>query len=310
MRRAQMHVWGRPPARAWCSLPREKIELLGRPTSANHLARRLIPSAETEAFNLLIDRIGVRVSFAPKTRVFHENDPAESVYKVVGGSVCTCKTLSDARRQIGRFYLPGDFFGFECADEHYLSAEAVSNTKVLAIKKSALAAAASRDAAIERQVLLLMGRELARLQERTLLLLKNVQERVGEFILDMEKRAAVGNYIELPMKRQDIADYLGLTIETVSRTLTLLENRGAIKILPRKCIVVHDHSLLKTVMADRNKMSEFWSRLGNQRTKTDTRPSSAKKYARPAPRQTEVNRGATKLQSAFWPSSDQRAGKS
>jgi CRP/FNR family transcriptional regulator, nitrogen fixation regulation protein len=275
MRRAQMHVWGRPPARAWCSVPGETIELLRQPF-ANHLARRLIPSAETETFNLLIDRIGVRVSFAPKTRIFHESDPAESVYKVVGGSVYTCKTLRDGRRQISGLYLPGDFFGFECADEHSLSAEAVSNTKVLVIKKSALAAA-SRDAAIKRQVLLLMARELARLQERTFLLIKNAQERICEFILDMEKRAAVGNYIDLPMKRQDIADYLGLTIETVSRTLTLLENRGAIEILPRKGIVVRDHSLLKTMMADRNKMVSL-TKINERKP----RRSSAKKYARPA----------------------------
>ena len=139
MRRAQMHVWGQPPARAWCSVPGETIERIRQPCSANHLARQLIPSAGTEAFNLLIDRIGVRVSFAPKTRIFHESDPAESVYKVVGGSVYTCKTLRDGRRQISGLYLPGDFFGFECADEHSLSAEAVSNTKVLVIKKSALA---------------------------------------------------------------------------------------------------------------------------------------------------------------------------
>jgi len=252
-----MHAWGQPPARAWCSVPGETIEFLRQPSSANHLARRLIPSAEAEAFNSLIDRIGVRVSFAPKTRIFHEDDPAESVYKVVGGSVCTCKTLSDGRRQIGRFYLPGDFFGFECADEHTLSAEAVSNAKVLAIKKSALAAAAGRDATLERQVQLLMARELACLQERVLLLLKNAQERVGEFILDMEKRAGVVDYVELPMKRQDIADYLGLTIETVSRTLTALENHDAIEILPRQGIVVRNHSLLKTLMADRSEMSAY-----------------------------------------------------
>ena len=258
MRRAQMHVWGRPPARAWCSVPGDTIE---QPSSANLLAGRLIPSAETEAFNLLIDRIGVRVSFAPKTRIFHEDDPAESVYKVVGGSVCTCKTLSDGRRQIGRFYLPGEFFGFGSADEHTLSAEAVSNAKVLAIKKSALAAAASRDAVLERQVLLLMARELACLQERVLLLVKNAQERLGEFLLDMEKRAAVGNYVELPMKRQDIADYLGLTIETVSRILTALENHDAIEILPRQGIVMRNHSLLRTMMADRSKMSAYWSCL-------------------------------------------------
>jgi DNA-binding transcriptional regulator YhcF (GntR family) len=106
-----------------------------------------------------------------------------------------------------------------------------------------------------------MARELARLQDRVLVLLKSAQERVGEFILDMEKRAAVGNYVELPMKRQDIADYLGLTIETVSRILTALEHFGAIKILSRQGIVMRNHSLLKTVMADQSKMSAFWSYL-------------------------------------------------
>lgn len=75
-----------------------------------------------------------------------------------------------------------------------------------------------------------MAGELGRLQERVLLLLKDAPERVGEFILDMEKRARVGNCVELPMLRRDIADYLGVTIETVSRILTALENYGAIKI--------------------------------------------------------------------------------
>jgi CRP/FNR family transcriptional regulator, nitrogen fixation regulation protein len=239
----------------------QAIEFLRQPSTANHLARRLIPSAEAEAFDLLIGGIGVSLSFAPKTRIFHENDPADRVYKVASGSVCTCKILSDGRRQIVAFYLPGDFFGFECADQHTLSAEAVSNANVLVIKKSALATAARRDAAIEGQVLLLMAGELARLEERVLLLLKNAQERVGEFILDMAKRAAAGNYVELPMKRQDIADYLGLTIETVSRILTALEYYGAIEIVSRRGMFVRNHSLLKTAIADQNKMSAFWSYL-------------------------------------------------
>lgn len=89
--------------------------------------QRLMPGAGAESLDLLIDRIGVRISYAPKSRIFHENDPAESVYEVVSGSVCTCKFLSDGRRQIGGFYLPGDFFGFECTDAHSLSAEALSD---------------------------------------------------------------------------------------------------------------------------------------------------------------------------------------
>jgi CRP/FNR family transcriptional regulator, nitrogen fixation regulation protein len=220
---------------------------------------------------LLIAGTGVSVSFAPKTRIFHENDPAESVYKVVSGSVCTCKTLSDGRRQIVAFYLPGEFFGFECADEHSLSAEAVSNAKVLVIKKRVLAAAASLDAAIERQVVLLMAGELSRLQERVLLLLKNAPERMGQFILDMEKRAAVGDYVELPMLRQDIADYLGLTIETVSRILTALEKYVAIKVFSRQGITIRNRSLLKTVMADQSKTSVFWYYLRKSTNKNDRR---------------------------------------
>jgi CRP/FNR family nitrogen fixation transcriptional regulator len=208
--------------------------------------------------DLLIARIGVCMPYEVKALIFQEHDRADRVYKVLSSSVCTCKDLSDGRRQIVAFYLPGDLFGFECADEHTLSAEAVSNAKVLVIKKNALMAVTGCDSRIERQVLLLMSRELARLQERVLLLLKNAQERVGEFILDMEKRAAVGKYVELPMRRQDIADYLGLTIETVSRILTALEKCGAIEILGRKGIVVRDHSSLRTVIADRETFALSW----------------------------------------------------
>jgi Crp-like helix-turn-helix domain len=136
-----------------------------------------------------------------------------------------------------------------------------------------------------------MARELAHLQDRVLLLLKSAQEGVGEFILDMEKRAAVGNYVELPMKRQDIADYLGLTIETVSRILTALEYYGAIRILPRQGIVIRNHSLLKTVMADQNKMSAFWSYLrkspaDRRRTRIQGPPAGA---PRSTPQQLRLN---------------------
>ena len=113
-------------------------------------------------------------------------------------------------------------------------------------------AVANRDA-IERQLLLVTARELAHLQERVLLLIKNAQERVGEFILEMEKRTKVGNAIQLPMKRQDIADYLGLTIETVSRILASLRGCAAIKLPTSHQIVLRSHSALRTAMEDRSK---------------------------------------------------------
>ena len=233
-------------------MPGRVVELFRQPFSVASPAQRVIPSVEAEAFNLLIDRMGVRVSFAPKARIFHENDPAESIYKVVSGLVLTCKFLSDGRRQVGGFYLPGDYFGFKCADAHTLSAEAVTNAQVRVIKKRVLDAVGDRDA-IERQLLLLTTRELVRVRERGLLLIKNAQERVGEFILEMEKRTKVGNSIQLPMKRQDIADYLGLTIETVSRILTSLETCAAIELLTSHQIVLRSHSALRTAIKDQRK---------------------------------------------------------
>jgi len=232
-------------------MPELVVEPVQRSFGVAPSERHRVCNVEAATFNLLIDRIGVRISYSPKERIFHENDPAESIYKVVSGVVRTTKFLSDGRRQIGGFYLSGDYFGFECSGAHTLSAEAVTNAKIRIIKKSALAAVGKRDA-IERQLLSLTTRELARLQERALLLFRTAQERVGEFILEMEKRAKVGNAIQLPMTRQDIADYLGLKIETVCRILTSLKTCAAIEIPTPKHIVLRNHCALRAAMEDRS----------------------------------------------------------
>jgi len=237
-----------------------------------------MPSVDAKSLDLLIDRIGVCMSYAPQARIFHENDSAENAYKVVSGTIRTCKFLRDGRRQIGGFYLPGDFFGLECAERYTLSAEAVTNAKVLVIKKSVLTAAAKHNAAIEYRLLLLASRELAGLQARVLLLIKNAQERVGEFILEMEKRTKVGNAIQLPMKRQDIADYLGLKIETVSRILASLESCAAIELETSHRIVVRSRSVLRTAMEDRSKaaLSNPPSRTNTTRKRSDCRSVRAR----------------------------------
>jgi len=224
-----------------------------QPKSGTVSKQLLMPGAGAETLDVLIDRIGVRVSYEPKASIFQENDPAENVFKVVNGLVCTFKILADGRRPIGSFYLSNDFFGFGLADQYTLSAQAVTNAKVLVIRKSVLWAEATRDAAIGRQLLLVTTRELAHLRRRELLLLKNAQERVGEFILEMEKRTKVGNSIQLPMTRQDIADYLGLTIETVSRILTSLAICAAIEKPALRQIVLRSHSVLRTAIEDQGK---------------------------------------------------------
>jgi len=188
--------------------------------------------------------MGAVMSYPRNTEIFGENEPADYVYRVISGSVRTYKILNDGRRQIGGFYLPGDIFGLQFADEHALSAEAITDTRVLVVKRSTLNALAGRDAAVGRDLLNLTSRELRRMQSRVLLLVKSAQERVASFLLEMAERASGGNTVELPMSRQDIADYLGLTIETVSRTLTCLESAAAIEVPSSRRIVLRNRSAL------------------------------------------------------------------
>jgi CRP/FNR family nitrogen fixation transcriptional regulator len=196
--------------------------------STRHMQQRSYDAASS--LNQQMQLMGAVISYPRNSEIFGEDEPADYLYKVVSGSVRTSKILSDGRRQIGGFYLPGDIFGLEFANMHTLSAEAVSDTKVLVVKRSAFNALAERDAAIAGQLFALTGRELHRAQERIVLLVKSAQERVAGFLLEMSERLGLGNAIELPMSRQDIADYLGLTIETVSRTLTSLESSAAIEV--------------------------------------------------------------------------------
>src|SRR3974390_2686393 len=189
-----------------------------------------INSANADALSQSMHLMGATMGYQRDTEIFGENEPADYLYKVLSGTVRTYKILGDGRRQVGGFYLPGDIFGLEFADEHTLSAEAVSDAKVLVVKRSALTALANRDPSVAQQLFALTGRELHRVQDRILLLIKNGRERVASFLLEMAGRASENNTIDLPMSRQDIADYLGLTIETVSRTLTALETASAIEV--------------------------------------------------------------------------------
>lgn len=199
---------------------------------------------DADALDQSMQLMGATMAYPRNSEIFGENEPADYLYKVVSGGVRTYKILSDGRRQIGGFYLPGDIFGLEFADEHSLSAEAITDTKVLVIKRSAITALAGRDASVGSQLFALTGRELHRVQDRIMLLVKSAQERVASFLLEMSARVSGDNAIELPMSRQDIADYLGLTIETVSRTLTSLEDSAAIEVLTSRRIVLRNRPAL------------------------------------------------------------------
>jgi CRP/FNR family transcriptional regulator, nitrogen fixation regulation protein len=182
--------------------------------------------------------------------IYGEEEPAEYLYQVVKGAVRTYKVLQDGRRQIGAFSLPGDIFGLEAGDEHAFSAEAVSDCTLRVARRSSIIALAARDSDLANDLWQRTAEAFRRAQDHMLLLgRKNAEERVATFLLTMAARTHCGQLIELPMSRQDIADYLGLTIETVSRTLTLLEKNAAIELPSSRRILVRSRSSLQQLNA-------------------------------------------------------------
>jgi CRP-like cAMP-binding protein len=181
--------------------------------------------------------------------IYGENESAEYLYKVISGIVRTYKVLNDGRRQIGSFYLPGDIFGLEFGGEHTFSAEAVADSKIQVIKRSALIALAARNKEVARQLWRMTATELQHAQDHIMLLVKTARERVIGFLLEMAERNLGASEFDLPMSRQDIADYLGLTIETVSRTVSQLENSGAIAVPTSRHIVLRHRDALNRMNA-------------------------------------------------------------
>lgn len=201
-----------------------------------------VPSAACSADAIAM--MGAPMDFKRNAEIYGESEPAEYLYKVLTGAVRIYKVLADGRRQIGAFYVPGDVFGLENGDVHSFSAEAVTESKVLVVKRSALVALAARDTDVARQLWAITARELQRAQEHFLALIKTAEERVVGFLLEMATRVSGGNQFELPMSRQDIADYLGLTIETVSRTMTHLESAAAIELPSSRIVVLRNRATL------------------------------------------------------------------
>ena len=186
------------------------------------------PAVPAQSIEGSLGLMGAPMRFTRNSEIYGEDDPAEYLYQVISGAVRTYRMLDDGRRQISAFYLPGDIFGVEGGDVHLASAEAICDAQVLVAKRSAVMARAEHEKNLARQLWMLTVRELQRVQEHSLALIKSAEERVAGFLLEMAGRNVADAAVELPMSRQDIADYLGLTIETVSRTFTQFVQSGTI----------------------------------------------------------------------------------
>jgi CRP/FNR family nitrogen fixation transcriptional regulator len=177
-----------------------------------------------------------------------DEDVAEYLLFVVTGVVRTCKNCKNGARSVVSFYLPGDFFGWVDA-KLSLSIEAATDTEVVFIKRKGLVSLASRDVRVANVLLRATTNELARAQEHVLLMNKSAKCRTATFLTDLWVRLGKAQYLDVPMSHQDIADYLGLTIETLSRSITDLERSGLIsRVSSLRRLLLQNHFGLRRVM--------------------------------------------------------------
>lgn len=214
---------------------------------APHVASKGGASAD-RGFEASLKLMGMKLPYARNAEIYGQDEPAEYVYKVLKGSVRTHKLLDDGRRQIGAFYLPGDIFGLESGANHRFAAEAVADTVVLAIKHSTLAALAQTDVSVARELWQIAARELDHVHDQIVLLGRSsAQERVASFLIEMGDRSTSRTEFDLPMPRQDIADYLGLTIETVSRALSNMERKALIELPSARKVRLKNRAALRSM---------------------------------------------------------------
>jgi len=218
--------------------------MLATAATATTYTRAASPVRTGSMYEGPLGLMGAPMRFARNAEIYGEDETAEYLYQVISGSVLTYRMLDDGRRQISAFYLPGDIFGVEAGDVHLSSAEAICDAQILVVKRSAVMARAEHEKDLAKQLWTLAVRELQRVQEHSLVLIKNAEERVAGFLLEMARRSSSAATIELPMSRQDIADYLGLTIETVSRTFTQLVQSGVIVLETSRRILFRNRAAL------------------------------------------------------------------
>ncbi len=207
------------------------------------------PMAPTvDQFGLIASCTGViatEYSYRKDEEIYGESEPAEYVYQVIRGAVRTYKLLNDGRRQIGAFLLPGDVFGLDSGPAHRLTAEAIVDTTVRLVKRPNLEAAAGTNVKVAHHLWIMTASELRHAEDHMLLLgRKTAMEKVATFLLEMDRRLTRAGMLALPMCRRDIGDYLGLTLETVSRTLSQLSDQGVLVFSSARQIVLRNRQRL------------------------------------------------------------------
>lgn len=199
-----------------------------------------------------LDALAETMTFAAGQPLAHEGEPAEFLFNVTSGSVRVYKLLPDGRRQITGFLFAGDFLGLAGGDQHLFTAEAIEPTTACRFRRAEYNALVHESPALERALLDRARHELAAAQSQMLLLgRKTAQERLASFLTDLPShdplRPTAAGRVRLPMTRGEIADYLGLTIETVSRILTKLKAQGVIRLVSLNEVSVERPGRLRAI---------------------------------------------------------------
>jgi CRP/FNR family nitrogen fixation transcriptional regulator len=197
---------------------------------------------------IALEPIGSRRTIARDGEIYAEGERSDCWYRVLSGTVRICKLMADGRRHIAAFHFAGECFGLDTARERIFAAEAVSDVVVMRFPRAAMERLVEQRPELWRGVCDMTLRELAHAQTRMLMLGRmTAPERVASFLLELAERRDVRRVIEVPMSRLDIADYLGLTIETVCRVLSAFKRDGVIAIPTPHRIELCDRETLEAV---------------------------------------------------------------
>lgn len=212
-----------------------------------------------------LSALAMRKRLQAREVAFHEGDPAEAVFEVIGGVLKLYKLLPDGRRQITGFAYPGQMVGIGQGEDYACTAEAVTDAVVTRYPRARLEALCDELPGLARRLLTLTAAELVAAQDQMLLLgRKSAVERIASFLLHRSEAAVARSEdpdeLGLPMSRTDIADYLGLTIETTCRTLSQLSRDGVIEICGRHRIRLHDPDRLTELAAGERGGAPAWPR--------------------------------------------------
>jgi CRP/FNR family transcriptional regulator, nitrogen fixation regulation protein len=220
-------------------------KIFGTADTAAHFAKVFGDDTSLQRTLSALQRGPVR--FYRDNVIAREEDVADYVLFVISGVVRSCKICESGTRSVVSFYLPGDLFGWT-EPKLSLSIEAATDTEMLFIKRSGLLSLAARDVRVANVLLTATINELARAQEHILLMSKSAKCRAATFLTDLWVRLGKAKYLDVPMSHQDIADYLGLTIETLSRAITVMERSGLISRVSSRRLLLENHFGLRRVM--------------------------------------------------------------